>query len=124
MEYGFHTGIGMNTGFGDIQAMVSILFVIVIGMFLFIAVKGLGEWGKNNHSPRLTVSAVIVAKRTDVHRSGGTHHRTSTTYYITFQLENGERMEFRTAGSEYGLLVEGDTGLLTFQGTRYLGFER
>ena len=27
-------------------------------------------------------------------------------------------------GDEYGLLVEGDQGLLTFQGTRYLGFER
>jgi len=27
-------------------------------------------------------------------------------------------------GQEYGMLVEGDKGNLTFQGTRYLGFER
>ena len=27
-------------------------------------------------------------------------------------------------GQEYGMLVEGDKGYLTFQGTRYLGFER
>ena len=27
-------------------------------------------------------------------------------------------------GSQYGLLVEGDRGNLTFQGTRYLGFQR
>ena len=27
-------------------------------------------------------------------------------------------------GTEYGLLAEGDRGKLTFQGTRYLGFER
>jgi hypothetical protein len=33
-------------------------------------------------------------------------------------------MELRVDGEEYGLLVEGDQGLLTFQGTRYLGFER
>lgn len=26
--------------------------------------------------------------------------------------------------SEFGMLVEGDYGNLTFQGTRYLGFER
>jgi len=26
--------------------------------------------------------------------------------------------------SEFGLLVEGDEGVLSFQGTRYLGFER
>ena len=33
-------------------------------------------------------------------------------------------MELRVSGSEFGLLVEGDYGKLTFQGTRYLGFER
>ncbi|MBO5258463.1 MAG: DUF2500 family protein, partial [Clostridia bacterium] len=26
--------------------------------------------------------------------------------------------------TRYGMLVEGDKGYLTFQGTRYLGFER
>ena len=39
-------------------------------------------------------------------------------------MESGDRMELEMAGSEYGLLVEGDNGKLTFQGTRYLGFER
>jgi hypothetical protein len=53
------------------------------------------------------------------------HHTThSTTYYVTFQVESGDRMELQLAGNEYGLLVEGDRGKLTFQGTRYLGFER
>lgn len=33
-------------------------------------------------------------------------------------------MELRVPGDAYGLLVEGDTGILSFQGTRYLGFER
>lgn len=33
-------------------------------------------------------------------------------------------MELRVNGSEFGLLVEGDYGKLTFQRTRYLGFER
>ena len=36
----------------------------------------------------------------------------------------GDRLELRLPGREYGLLTEGDTGLLTFQGTRYLSFER
>ena len=40
----------------------------------------------------------------------------------TFQVESGDRMEFSVSGREYGLLVEGDTGRLTFQGTRSLGF--
>lgn len=33
-------------------------------------------------------------------------------------------MEFEIPGDVYGMLVEGDFGKLTFQGTRYLGFER
>ena len=48
----------------------------------------------------------------------------STSYYVTFQVESGDRMEFAVTGAEYGLLIEGDQGALTFQGTRYLGFQR
>ena len=43
---------------------------------------------------------------------------------MTFQVESGDRMEFHITGQDYGLLVEGDKGNLSFQGTRYLGFER
>ena len=52
------------------------------------------------------------------------HSTTSTSYYATFQVESGDRMELSMTGTEYGLLAEGDRGKLTFQGTRYLGFER
>lgn len=47
-----------------------------------------------------------------------------TSYYVTFQVESGDRMELSVNGSEYGMLAEGDEGKLSFQGTRYLGFER
>lgn len=127
MGFGFGTGFG--TGFGIFGIMFTIVFILVIGTFIVVAVKGIGQWNKNNHSPRLTVPATIVAKRANVshHRHGGVndhHHHTSTSYYVTFQVESGDRMELHVAGTEYGLLVEGDSGKLTFQGTRYLGFER
>lgn len=51
-------------------------------------------------------------------------HHSSTRYYATFQVESGDRMELAVSGPEYGMLAEGDRGTLTFQGTRYLGFER
>ena len=130
---GFGYGMGFNQGFGMFNAfgiMFTIVFVLVIGTFIVIAVKGIGQWNKNNHSPRLTVPATVVAKRTNVshHRHGGVndhhHHHTSTSYYVTFQVESGDRMELHVAGTEYGLLIEGDSGNLTFQGTRYLGFDR
>ena len=123
--------MGFGFGFGMFQIMFSLVFFLVIGMFVVMAVKGIREWNKNNHSPRLTVPATVVAKRTNVshhhHNHGGTgmHHTThSTTYYVTFQVESGDRMELHVAGHEFGMLIEGDRGNLSFQGTRYLGFER
>lgn len=123
-------GFGFGLGFDMFGVMFTIMFVLVIGIFIVTAVKGLSQWNKNNHSPRLTVPATVVAKRTNVtrHHHGGAnghhHHHTSTSYYVTFQVESGDRMELHVAGTEYGLLIEGDSGNLTFQGTRYLGFER
>lgn len=123
-------GFGFGMGFDMFGIMFTIVFVLVIGIFIVTAVKGIGQWNKNNHSPRLTVPATIVAKRTHVsrHHHGGAnghhHHHTSTSYYVTFQVESGDRMELHVAGTEYGMLIEGDHGNLTFQGTRYLGFER
>ena len=123
-------GMGAFGGFGMFNIMFTIVFILVIGTFVVMLVKGISEWNKNNHSPRLTVPATIIAKRTNVsrHRHGGAnshhHHHTSTTYYVTFQVESGDRIEFHISGQEYGLLIEGDHGNLSFQGTRYLGFER
>ena len=122
MVYGF--------GFVLFRIMFALAFVLVIGMFLVFAVKGIAQWNQNNHSPRLTVPAVIVAKRTNVtrhHHSGAGghhHHHTSTSYYVTFQFGGGDRMELLVSGSEYGMLGEGDQGDLSFQGTRYLSFVR
>jgi len=117
-------------GFSMMGIIVPLMFMLVFAVFIVAAVKGLAQWNQNNNSPRLTVPATIVAKRTNVsrHRHGGAgdhhHYHTSTSYYVTFEVESGDRMEFHVAGEEYGLLLEGDKGRLSFQGTRYQGFER
>ena len=122
--------MGFTMGFDMFGIMFTIVFVLVIGTFIATAVRGIGQWNKNNNSPRLTVPATVVAKRTNVTRhhhngaNGHHHHHTSTSYYVTFQVESGDRMELEMTGPEYGLLVEDDHGNLTFQGTRYLGFAR
>ena len=123
--------MGFGMGFDMFSVMFFLIFGIVIVMFIVTAVKGIGTWHKNNNSPRLTVEATVVSKRqnTDVHHHntgdhGAMHTTTSTTYYVTFQVASGDRMELHVGGREYGMLAEGDFGELTFQGTRYLGFER
>lgn len=112
---------------GGFDAMFMITFLIIIGIFVFGIVKGIGEWNKNNHSPRLTVDAKVVTKRTHTsHNHNGADQTTvtSTSYYVTFEVESGDRIEFHVSGHEYGMLAEGDQGSLTFQGTRYLEFRR
>lgn len=113
--------------FGLFNILFTIAFVAVAVVIIVTAIRSLGQWAKNNNSPRLTVPATVVAKRTNVDHHNGNdaaQYHGSTTYYATFQVESGDRMELRLAGNEYGLLVEGDKGKLSFQGTRFLGFER
>ena len=114
---------------GGFEIMFFLVFAIVIGTFIFSFISGISQWNKNNQSPRLTVESTIVTKRADTslhhHHANDIHHTTrSTTYYVTFEVESGDRIELEVNGTEYGMLVEGDYGKLSFQGTRYLGFER
>lgn len=105
-----------------------LMFLLILGVFVFFLVSGLRQWSKNNQSPRLSVEATVVSKRTNVshhHQAGNTAMcSTHTSYYVTFQVASGDRMELLVPGTEYGLLAEGDNGTLSFQGTRFLGFAR
>lgn len=120
---------GMGFGFGGFEtmffSMFFIIFALITGIFIVMAVKGIGTWNRNNQSPRLTVDAVIVSKRVDVrHHRQANHSGSSTSYYVTFQVESKDRMEFSVTSTEYGMLAEGDQGKLSFQGSRYLSFSR
>ena len=118
-------------GFGMFEIMFFLVFALVLTVFAIGLVRGLSQWNKNNQSPRLTVEATVVSKRADVshhHHAGGPDHmghtHSSTSYYVTFQVESGDRMELHVPGYEYGLMIEGDFGELTFQGRRFLSFAR
>ena len=39
-----------------------LVFVCVCAVILFLIVKNISTWNKNNHSPRLTVPAMVVTK--------------------------------------------------------------
>lgn len=127
----------MNSGFGMFSVMETlfpiffiIVFVIVIGTFVATGMRSFSAWSRNNNSPRLTVHARVINKRTQVgyrrHRGTNDHCHTHgyTNYFVTFEVDSGDRMELEVTGEESGLMIEGDEGLLTFQGTRFLGLER
>ena len=121
-------GFGFDFMFTLVPILSILIFGLVFGLIIASVVRSGKQWNKNNHSPRLTVDARVLAKRHNVsrRRSAGEHHhyRTVNTYYVTFEVESGDRMELQLPSHKYGLLIEGDKGKLTFQGTRYLGFER
>ena len=93
---GFGGDPGFGVTFSIMQVMVPVMFVLVFGIIIVTMVRGVGEWNKNNQSPKLTVPATVVAKRSDVHRGIETMH-TFTSYYVTFQVESGDRMEFEVS---------------------------
>ena len=117
---GFEQGFDM---FSIMNMLFPLFFIIILGILLFTIFKNIKQWNYNNKQPKLNVDALVVSKRTQV-RGGGNNSHASTSYFVTFQVESGDRMELVVNGSEYGMLAEGDFGELIFQGTRYLGFTR
>lgn len=120
--YGFY-----RTGFQVVNLMQILIFGLIFVFVIVSLVRSIRRWGKDEKSPRLTVDAKVAAKRTARQRRMSNEHgsgRDYTNYYATFQFESGDRLELELKSYEFGLLVEGDKGKLTFQGSRYLGFER
>lgn len=119
----------MLTGFneGALSTLVLILFIsillLVIGIFLFIIMKSLSVWTSNNNAPIQDRSCKVVAKRIQFSGSSG-NLSSNTSYYVTFEFEDRSRMELWIGRQQFGYMIEGDTGNLTFQGTRFKEFER
>ena len=122
--------MGFGFGFHAFEGMFTLVFVLVIGLFIYAVVQAILRKQKNDASPRLTVQARVVSRRQEVthharNMNDGVYHTSSTTrYFVTFQVESGDRLELELDGSDFGMLAEGDEGRLSFQGTRFLEFQR
>lgn len=123
-------GFGFNLMSTLFPVIFIVVFLLVIGIIISSITKSFAQKRKDDQSPRLTVDAVVVGKREEVsthHHNTGTgtgHTHRSTAYYVTFEVESGDRMELKIPRDEVGYIIEGDRGKLTFQGSRFLGFER
>ena len=113
--------------------LFGLVFSLVMGMFIYAIVHNVKEKRANDAAPVLTVEALVKTKRMDTYHTSPTYdgdgHRTSsgsyhTSYYATFEVESGDRLELQVSDYEYGQLAEGDRGKLTFQRKRFLQFER
>lgn len=112
---------------GDLfQIIFTCVLVLVIGTFItfiILIIRSLMTWSSNNASPIQSLNCKVVAKR--MHVSGGSgDSSTSTSYYATFEFEDRSRLELEVGREQFGYIVEGDQGTLTYQGTRFKEFSR
>ncbi|NQX63396.1 DUF2500 domain-containing protein [Paenibacillus qinlingensis] len=99
------------------------MLILAVGIFLSLIIKSLSVWTSNNNAPIQDRFCKVVAKR--IQLSGNSSNLNSnTSYFVTFEFEDRSRMELWIGRQQFGYMVEGDIGYLTFQGTRFKEFER
>ncbi|MGE5561156.1 MAG: DUF2500 domain-containing protein [Chloroflexota bacterium] len=114
-------------GGDDISGLATLIFIIALGMFLYGLIRSAMQHEKNAAQKQITRAARVVGKRQESHVSGGANNfpvTSTTTYFITFEFDDGSREEFEVKRDIYGLLVDGDSGALKSQGTWFQGFAR
>lgn len=117
----------MRDGFGAFSMMFNIVPIIVFLCFIFVfgsIIYRLALVARDKTKPIIPVSATVVSKRTKLRGGHHSNHMAHTYYYATFELENKERMELSIPSHQIGYLVEGDRGILSFQGNLFVSFER
>lgn len=113
--------------FGVMNLAFPIFIVVILGIIFILASSSIRRYYSDSKQPLLIVQSRIITKRTEVshyYDSDTSVNRTDSTYYITFEVEGGERLEFKVSGQIFGQHTEGDTGKLTFRGKRFQGFDR
>lgn len=102
---------------------IILIILVYFGIFAKLYIR-YDDKRKNDMLPLKEVLATVVTKRKRMNTYGARRmvHGVQTTYYATFQFEDGKRQEFTVHEDEYEALVEGDVGHLIFQGTKYIEF--
>ena len=123
---------GMNQGPDYFMLFFYGIGALIAGVILFGLLRGLYIWNKNNHSPRVTEEAEVYTKRQDfstfTHRDRNVHFGSYRTirvrYFVVFQTQNSGAVKLKVSSDDFDMLREGEKGMLTFQGTRFLGFKK
>ena len=116
----------------DLQ--MEIMLVLIIAIFTAIFFRCIFEWTINKCSAMESVDAFVVAKQQgmiqqqipnagDATGGHGFTLQEQPWYKITFRMTDSTEKEFNVDNQSFRELKEGEKGILTYQGTRYLGFK-
>jgi len=100
----------------DIITLFGLIFIG--GILLLIITIPIVEYNKNEKQPVITTDAVLLTKSTQQLGRG------FSSYHLTFEITSKERISLKVDHQKYALFIEGDKGTLTYQGSRFITFER
>ncbi|QUL57437.1 DUF2500 domain-containing protein [Paenibacillus tritici] len=103
--------------------ILKLVLLLIAGYVTYTIVMMIKTWITNYTSPVQSRVVSVVAKRTEVWGGRG-YMGTHTSYYVTFEFQGGQRRELQVKPKAYATMVEGDRGNLSYQGSRFTGFER
>jgi len=100
--------------------MAPVALAVIFGIVVLLII--VRQSAKNDAMPIETVHVRLAKKKKIFH---GGRHRHYTELLFFFLTDDGELLEFNVSNSlDFDFYNEGDTGMLTYQGTRFLKFER
>lgn len=122
--------IEMSSNFLLTEILIAIVLLAVIGGIVAIIVTSIVRKRRNDLAPQKAANASVLAKHTSTQQhpiagdaSGAHGYTTFTIYHVTFLTDDNAQLEFAVDGTVYDRLTEGVRGRLTYQGTRFLGFQ-
>lgn len=139
--WGFAGMFGMmGVGMSIFIVLFFIVFVAIIGMFIW-RVVGVGRArAQAAAAPEVQAQARVVDKRVETLSPGtagpaelGSSYVVQVPmgdssawqlYKVTFEQPGGARFELAVPADQYGLIVEGDAGTVTMKGSNLLSFNR
>lgn len=107
---------GFIPSFNIIWIFGMLIFIGAVAAIIIFAVKNAAD----RSGKEIVTRAVVRSKRAQV----AGMERVGTYYHVTFEFENGERLELPVDGRTYGRLAEGDIGYLKRKGMGFVDFVR
>lgn len=103
----------------DVIELAILVFVVAPAIVIPVTInaakkKNQQKREQQNALPVQTLYATAISKR----------NPRGNECYVGFQLENGQRIELRVPGAQFGVILEGDKGVLHLRGNAFIGFER
>ena len=90
-----------------------VIFLIIIVILCMADANIIICWFKNNRAPVHSMGASVLTKEINENK-----------YYVCFGLEDGQMKRFSIDYFAYIALKEGEKGILTYQGTRFIRYDR